>query len=217
MNKRNNIFLILSPIALLLLTKLGIYFTQEICSKSVSWIIAFTFYYFFIFLIWFIAEKKFKISFKDLFKHKFKPLPKIKLLILGILLPSLLPIGVFIQHADQVNFIFFIYILIFSIINAPIEEIFWRGLLSNLPFKKWGVIIYTSALFGFSHYFLWDYWFEKPMIVIPTVISTTIMGILWMWFLKTDGRIKYPILSHIVVDILNLSVPIFSGTIIFNF
>ncbi len=217
MDRKANIFLILSPIVLLLLTKLGIYLSCDIYPKSISWIFAFGFYYFFIAMIWFVADKKIKISFKEQFKHNYSPLPKFKLLILGIVLPALLPLAVFIQHSDQVDFIFFIYILIFSIINAPIEEIFWRGLLCNLPFNKWGVIVYSSTLFGFSHYFLWGYWFEKPMIIIPTVISTVIMGILWMWFLKNDKRIKYPIISHIVVDILNLSVPIFSGTITFSF
>ena len=49
--------------------------------------------------------------------------------------------------------------------------------------------------------------------MIPTVISTFLMGLLWMHFMNKNKKIMYPILSHIIVDILNLSVAVYSGLI----
>lgn len=37
------------------------------------------------------------------------------------------------------------------------------------------------------------------------------MGVCWMWLYQRDGRLIYPIVSHILVDIFNLSIAIFMG------
>ena len=132
---------------------------------------------------------------------------------IGVLLPALLPIMAFIMHIKDVPTIFILYIIIFSCINPFFEEIFWRGLLVNISGNKNIKAIYSSALFSFSHLLFWSYWFKTSLTIITTMIATFLMGLLWMWFMNKDKKIMYPILSHIIVDILNLSVAVYVGVI----
>ena len=206
-------FLVLSPILVLTITKI----IAEICTKKfdpqISWLPSFIGYYFTILLMFFIARKFNLVAFKDIFNFSFKPIPKISWILSGVIFPALIPFNVFILKIGLVPFEYIIYILIFSAINPIFEEGFWRGLLSHMPFNRTFIILYSAILFGFSHYLFWHFWFNIPIVTVVTVISTTIMGIMWMWFYQKNKNIIYLIISHFFVDVFNLSVAIYSGII----
>ena len=209
-------FLLISPFLVLILTKLGIIFSTNYFRPEISWIPSFLGYYFSIVLVFFIASKYLSLSIKEILTFSFMPVPKFRIIFLAVIIPALLPITAFIFNIKKVPFEFILYIIIFSCINPLFEESFWRGLLNFLPGNKAFRIIYTAALFSFSHYFLWGYWFKFPMIIIPAVISTFIMGILWMWFMQKQNNLLYPIISHFFVDIFNLSVAVYCGFVTFG-
>ncbi|GAB6118998.1 CPBP family intramembrane glutamic endopeptidase [Dysgonomonas termitidis] len=206
-------FLVLSPILVLIITKIIV----EICTKKIepqiSWLPSFIGYYLTILLMFFIAKKINLVSFKDIFNFSFKPIPKVSWILAGVIFPALIPLNVSILKIGLVPFEYMIYILIFSVINPIFEETFWRGLLAHIPFNRIFIILYSAILFGFSHYLFWHFWFNIPIVTVVTVISTTVMGIMWMWFYQKCKNIIYLIISHFFVDVFNLSVAIYSGII----
>lgn len=206
-------FLIISPLLVLIITRIGIEISIRNFRPEISWIPSFIGYYIAITLMFLIASRSFSLPIRQLFPISFRSIPKFKLLFWGIILPALLPLAGFIPHVKFVTLEFFIYIFIFACINPLFEEGFWRGLLFYLPGNDVFRILYSATLFSFSHLFFWGYWFKTPNVIIPTVISTFIMGILWMWFMLKNRNILYPIISHILVDIFNLSVVIYCGLI----
>lgn len=209
----NRYFIFISPIIVLITTKIAVEICKHYFQTQISWIPSFIGYYLSILFVLFIAHKKQLISIKDIFNLSFKPMPNIKWLLIGVVLPALIPLNVFILKIGNVPYQYIIYILIFSIINPVFEEGFWRGLLSYLPYRRVYVILYSALLFGFSHYWFWHHWFNIPIVTITTVVSTTIMGVLWMSFFLRKKNIIYLIISHFLVDIFNLSVAIYSGVI----
>ncbi|MFV0470161.1 MAG: type II CAAX prenyl endopeptidase Rce1 family protein [Dysgonomonas sp.] len=209
----NRYFILISPIIVLTTTKIIVEICRHCFQTQISWLPSFIGYYTSILFVLFIAQKKGLVFLKDIFDVSLKPLPKIKWVLIGVILPALIPLNVFILKINSVPFEYIIYIFIFSIINPIFEEGFWRGLLSHLPYKKIFIVLYSALLFGFSHYWFWHHWFNIPIVTITTVISTTIMGVLWMSFFLKNKKIIYLIISHFLVDIFNLSVAIYSGVI----
>ncbi len=206
-------FLIVSPFFVLVVTKIFIEFCTSLFIPSISWIPAFLGYYLAIIMVLLLAKRYYSFSILQIVPSSFKPIPKSRLLFWGIIFPALLPLTAFFTQISYVSLELLLYIVIFSLINPLFEEGFWRGLLFHLPGSKTFCICYSASLFSFSHIFLWRYWFKIRMIIIPTVISTLIMGVLWMWFMKSNRNIIYPILSHVLVDIFNLSVAVYCGLI----
>lgn len=209
-------FLISAPLIVLIFTKIGAEICSNILDPKTSWIPAFLIYYLLIAIVITITVKKYSIPFKSIFTLSLKPFPKIKLFVFGVIIPALIPLNVFIMKAPSVPYEFFIYILIFSVINPLFEEGLWRGLLAQIQTKKVFIILYSAGLFAFSHYFFWDFWFRIPIITLTSVVATFIMGILWMWFILKKQNLIYTIISHFFVDVFNLSIAIYSGIIPFD-
>lgn len=212
-NKKLNRFLLLSPLLVLVLTRLGIELFVNAFDPHISWIPAFIGYYVSIIIVFLTIRYVYNIHLLKHLQFSFKPLPKAGLLIVTIIIPALLPISAFITQLQFVPNIYFLYIVIFSLINAPFEEFYWRGILAFLPGSNLFRSLFTAGLFGFSHFLFWDYWYKSPIIMIPTVVSTFIMGLLWMHFMNKKKNLLFPIISHVIVDILNLSVAVYSGLI----
>ena len=210
-------FLIASPFFVLIFTKILLNLFIHFFDREISWIPSFIAYYLSISIVIFIAVYHYKVKFDNIFNLSFKPFPKVSLFIFGIIFPALLPLGVILNKAQYVPEQFFLYILIFSLINPLFEESLWRGLLSNIPMSNWFKILYSSVLFAFSHYFFWDYWYRDSFVTLTTVISTFIMGVCWMWFYLKRKNLIYPIISHFFVDVSNLSVAIYVGVIPLHF
>lgn len=203
--------LFLMPLFVLIFTRIGIEICARFLPMHLSWIPSFGIYYISIEICLWFAKKKLNIT-VDTKKSGLFPLPSLKLLVIGLILPALIPLGVFTGNYKIVPTISFVYILVFAVINPFFEEAFWRGLLVNLPINPQKRQLFSGFLFSFSHYFLWgSYWLANPRVLIPTCVTTFIMGWCWMWFYQKDKRLIYPILSHMVVDFFNLSVAIFLG------
>lgn len=211
LNLRSTKILFLMPLFVLIFTRIGIEIFARLLPQHLSWIPAFGTYYLSMEICLWIAKKRLGIVISSK-KDSLIPLPNLKRLVFGILLPALIPFGVFISNYKTVPNLVYVYIIVFALINPFFEETFWRGLFNNLPIAPLKRQFFSGFLFSFSHYFLWgSYWLSNPRILIPTCITTFIMGWCWMWFYQKDGRLIYPILSHIIVDMFNLSIAVFLG------
>ncbi len=210
-NDKSARLLFLMPLFVLIFTRFGIEICARLLPMRLSWIPSFAIYYISIEICLWFAKKKLNII-VDTKKSGLLPLPNLKLLIIGLILPALIPLGVFTSNHKIVPAISFVYIIVFAAINPFFEEAFWRGLLINLPVNSIKKQLLSGLLFSFSHYFLWgSYWLANPRVLIPTCITTFIMGWCWMWFYQKDKRLIYPILSHMTVDFFNLSIAVFLG------
>jgi membrane protease YdiL (CAAX protease family) len=210
-------FLIAAPVLVLLFARLIGELSIHYLPTQLSWLPAFAGYYLAIGIVFYIAGRFYHLPLKEIFSNlNLKPTPPIKSLFWLIIIPALLPISAFVSNVKYVTPLFMLYILLFSIVNPFFEEGFWRGLLRHIPGSKTFKVIYTAALFAFSHYFLWGYWFKTWWVIGPAVFSTFVMGVLWMLFMQKQPRLIYPILSHVVVDILNLSVAVYYGMVSFG-
>lgn len=211
-----NFLLTTLPVLVLVLTKATVLISINYFPSELSWIPSFIGYYSSILLAIYISKKYLSLPIRQILPTSFKPIPPYGLLLVTIIIPALLPITAFITQIKSVPFEFIIYIIIFSCINPIFEEMFWRGLLIFLPGNNFFRISYSASLFSFSHFFLWGYWFKSPMILFPTLISTFIMGVAWMWFMHKQKNLWYPIVSHFLVDIFNLSVAVYFGIVSFG-
>jgi membrane protease YdiL (CAAX protease family) len=97
----------------------------------------------------------------------------------------------------------------FAVINPFFEEVFWRGLLlKKLPLPAVGRVLYSTAFFIISHPLMWGV-FSIANRSWMTWASLAVMGVVWsVVFLKTDS-LRWPLISHFMVDIFNLSVFVF--------
>lgn len=127
------------------------------------------------------------------------------------LVVGLIPAFIFVQNWRLLSPIWiWLPWLLFAFINPWLEEGYWRGLLldTSAAWPGWLSVSYTSALFAVSH----------PLMLgvhslgnrsVEVVISTFIMGVCWALIYRRTGSLRWPVLSHILVDLLNLSVVVF--------
>lgn len=97
--------------------------------------------------------------------------------------------------------------LIFALINAPLEEFYWRGTLSDRTthWPGWASVLYSSFFFAINHpisYGVYSSANRHP----ATVISTFIMGIVWAVVYRKTRSLRWVILAHFLVDLFNLSI-----------
>lgn len=203
--------LFLAPLVVLGVTRLGIEASMRVLPVHVAWIPAFVVYYVTIEACVQYARRHLGIAAPRI--GRLRPLPPARLLVLAIVLPAALLLVFFVQNVAVVPRGVLGLVFVYALLNPYFEESFWRGLLEALPAGPWVRTLYSATLFGFSHYFLWGaYWLaEPPRRWIAAAISTFVMGLLWSWFYRRDGRLIYPMLSHALVDVFNLSVALFSG------
>ena len=149
---RHSLFIL--PLLVLILTRLGAEIAVVLLPLKLAWLPAFLVYYVCIYLSVQWARRKGLISLSSR-AYTFRPVPPVGWLLLGVILPALIPLGVFTKNISAVSLSFFGYILLFSLINPWFEEVFWRQLLFHLPGKKWVAVLYSAGLFSFSHYFFW--------------------------------------------------------------
>lgn len=123
---------------------------------------------------------------------------------------GLLPLPIFLKHYNLLTTweIILPWILI-AIINPFFEEFYWRGLLTDYTSKwnNWLSISVMSILFALNHFvFAINSDLFKGL---PVFISTLMMGIIWALVYKKTKSLRLTIISHFLVDFLNLSVPSF--------
>ena len=100
--------------------------------------------------------------------------------------------------------------LLFALINPWLEEGYWRGLLMDAAsdWKAAKSVLYTSAVYAASHPLMWgvNSFANREWVVL---VSTFIMGVFWAIIYRRTGSLRYAVLSHVLVDLFNLSVAIF--------
>jgi membrane protease YdiL (CAAX protease family) len=151
-----------------------------------------------------------KFTGKDTIKNYFnKPKGGIGWLILSIII-AFIPFSILLLNINLLNDpkIIILWVL-FSLINPFFEQIYWRGfLLENTFNTKTISIIYSTILFALSHLFIWGI-FSYGNRNIFTIISLIIMGTVWCIVKYKTKSLWWNIISHIMVDLFNLSVFVF--------
>ncbi|MGG2094986.1 CPBP family intramembrane glutamic endopeptidase [Bacillus sp. S13(2024)] len=103
-----------------------------------------------------------------------------------------------------------ILVILFAAINPWFEEGYWRGLLldagENPPI--WMRILYSSALFAFSHPLIWGV-FSIGNRSYQLLFTLFVMGIVWSFIRYKMKSLRWSVYSHILVDLGNLSVFVF--------
>nr|WP_246594210.1 CPBP family intramembrane glutamic endopeptidase [Evansella tamaricis] len=124
---------------------------------------------------------------------------------------SLLPLPAFIfgWHTLDSGLIISLWILTF-LINPPLEEGYWRGVMMEITqhWPAWLSIIYTSVFFTASHPLMWGVFSianQSPV----TWAAVFLMGLAWGTYFYKTKSLRWVIVAHIIVDILNLCVPVF--------
>lgn len=104
----------------------------------------------------------------------------------------------------------FAAVLAFAILNPVFEEAYWRGLLLDAgrrwPF--WVIVLYSTVLFVAGHPLMWGVFSignRSPMLYATLFV----MGFAWAYMRRATGSLRFPVLSHALVDVGNLSVFVF--------
>ena len=97
--------------------------------------------------------------------------------------------------------------LIFALINAPLEEGYWRGLLldKTSSWPSWLSVLYSSFFFAINHPLTFGVHSIANRHPITTV-STFIMGLVWAVVYRKTGSLRWAVIAHILVDLFNLSI-----------
>ncbi|WP_261163773.1 type II CAAX prenyl endopeptidase Rce1 family protein [Microbacterium sp. Marseille-Q6965] len=100
--------------------------------------------------------------------------------------------------------------LVFAAVNPVMEEAYWRGALADATSRwpAWVACAYTTVLFVASHPLMWGVFSEgnrSPMLYGSLVL----MGAAWFAMRRVTGTLRWATVSHVLVDIGNLSVFVF--------
>jgi uncharacterized protein len=100
--------------------------------------------------------------------------------------------------------------LALAVIDPWLEEGYWRGLLMDAAsgWPGWIVICYTTFCFGLSHPLLLGV-NVKALSGFPGFIGTVFTGAIWSTVYCKTRSLRWPITSHFVADLLNVSVLVF--------
>lgn len=98
--------------------------------------------------------------------------------------------------------------VVFAIVNPIAEELFWRSyLLDRLTWKPVTKILFSTLLFSLSH-MMWGV-FSVTIRSYIMILPLLIMGLIWGYVYHKTKALKWCIIAHCLVDILNLSVWVF--------
>ncbi|MBM3761748.1 MAG: CPBP family intramembrane metalloprotease [Acidobacteria bacterium] len=124
---------------------------------------------------------------------------------------GLIPLPIFLKHWDLLSPIsIWLPWILFALINPALEEFFWRGLLLDhaKSWPAWLAILVSSLLFALNH----PLSFGVNSIANrhpATFISTLLMGQIWAVTYQKTKSLRATIVAHTLVDLLNLSIPVF--------
>lgn len=99
--------------------------------------------------------------------------------------------------------------IVFALVNPCLEEGYWRGLIIDVAARwpRWLVILYSGGLSAINHLFV--------MVIVPAarnpavwayqLVVGLLMGVV---YIKTKS-LRWPIVTHAVINLLSLSVAMF--------
>ncbi len=105
--------------------------------------------------------------------------------------------------------------LLFALINPLLEEGYWRGLLldNTKNWPGWLGVLYSTCFFAIHHPLtvgIYSIANRHPVVLI----STFTMGLVWAVVYQKTHSLRWTILAHMVVDLLNLSVLAFMNIVV---
>ena len=119
---------------------------------------------------------------------------------------GLIPLPIFLKHYHLLaDLTVFIPWFIIFLINSFLEEYYWRGVLLDQT-KFWNPtisVLYSSILFSVNHAVFGIN--SELFRGYEVMASTFIMGLVWSITYKRTDTLRWVILSHMLVDFLNLS------------
>jgi len=139
----------------------------------------------------------------------FNPAKSLKYIFIAFI-PVLFCIISFVWGIQYINGVLLIVLwVLFAIINPIAEELFWRAyLFDNLDWKPTLKILFSSILFLLSHFLMWGV-FSVTIRSYIMIMPLLIMGLTWGYVYYKTGNLKWCIVAHFFVDIMNLSVWVF--------
>jgi len=136
------------------------------------------------------------------------------LILAGLVSLSSLPL--FLQHYDVLrNLSVLIPSIIFFLINPWLEEFYWRGLLIDVTGKwpAWISILYSSILFTLWHSAF--AWYSTGVRSLSFYLPVLILGLVMALIYKNTKSLWPVILSHMLINMLNLGIPVLMNMIEF--
>ena len=105
--------------------------------------------------------------------------------------------------------------LLFALVNPPLEEGYWRGLLldSTKHWPGWLGILYSAFFFALNHPLtlgVFSIANRHPVVFI----STFVMGLAWAMVYRKTYTLRWTIVAHALTDLLNLSVLAFMNIVV---
>jgi len=202
--KRKPCYQLIAPICVIALGAL-IAYVFHLFINEWAWVALALVYWGSSFLIAYKALGKEGIS--SLFQ---KPIGSKRWLILSIVV-GLIPLSILLLNLNLlVSYpLITVFWIIFAFINPFFEQVFWRGyLLQKLPFRSGWCVTYSTALFVLSHPLMWGI-FSIANRSWMAMVSLVVMGAVWsIVYLKTKS-LRWCYISHVMVNIGNLTVFVF--------
>jgi len=121
---------------------------------------------------------------------------------------GLIPLGVFLQGWSLFTSAWLVLAwLLFAVINPVLEEGYWRGVLLDHTAKwpAWAAITYSAFFFAINHplsFGVYSVANQHPSLWV----STFVMGLVWGLIYRKTGSLRWVTGSHVLVDLLSLSV-----------
>ena len=105
--------------------------------------------------------------------------------------------------------------VIFVLINPWLEEFYWRGMLLDVTAKwpAWVSVLYSTILFTLFHSAF--AWHSPAARNVPFYLAVLFLGLIMALIYKNTKSVWLAILSHMMINLLNLSIPSLLGMIEF--
>jgi len=198
--KTTNTFFIISPILILLITQITAVLFGRVVNTLVYIPIILIYWAVLIFIL-------FKYGIGNIRKWLQKPQGHWVWIIIAVLVGfSSLPL--FLQHYQVFQDLsILIPTIIFFLINPWIEEFYWRGLLIDVTqnWPAWISIFYSTVLFTLWHSAF--AWYSDGARNVPFYLAVLILGLVMALIYKNTKSVWLAVISHMMINILNLSIP----------
>jgi len=97
--------------------------------------------------------------------------------------------------------------IIFFLINPWLEEFYWRGLLLDVTqnWPAWISILYSTVLFTMWHSAF--AWYSDGARSIIFYMAVLVLGLVMALIYRNTKSVRLAVISHMMINILNLSIP----------
>ena len=199
-NQRSSTFYIFSPFLVLLIT--------QACALLLGRYLGPVVYIPIILIYWVVLGTiLYKYGFEHIGKWLQKPQGHWIWIIIAILV-SFSSLPLFLQHYQVLlNLSILIPTVIFFLINPWLEEFYWRGMLLDVTAKwpTWVAVSYSTILFAVFHSAF--AWYSSAARNVPFYLAVLFLGLTMALIYKYTKSVWLAVLSHMMINLLNLSIP----------